>query len=95
MGRLKFKMMNKWISRVCREKPTHERVTCRAHDWKMKSHARVQIFASVSQERPSREVLAKLSVWQKVIFCFTKSLRTLYIPSLLTNCKEYFLERKP
>ena len=29
------------------------------------------------------------------MFCFTKSLPTLYIPSLLTNCKECFSERKP
>ena len=86
--------MNKWISRVPREKPTRKRATCRAHDWKMKSHARQEIFTSVSWERPSRKVLMKLSVWQKVIFCFTKSLPTLYIPSLPTNCNECFLKKK-
>ena len=65
--------MNKWISRVSHEKLTRKRATCRAHDWKTKSHARLEIFERVSRERPSSEVLAKLSIWQKVIFCFTKS----------------------
>ncbi|XP_075669749.1 uncharacterized protein LOC142639463 [Castanea sativa] len=37
------------------EKLTCERVTCRAHDWKLKSHARLEIFASVPWERSSRE----------------------------------------
>ena len=77
--RLKLKWMNKWISRVSRKKPTRERATCRAHDWKMKSHASLEVFVSVSRERPSHEILAKLSVWQKVMFCFTKSLPILYI----------------
>ena len=87
--------MNKWISWVSHEKLTCERATCRAHDWKMKSHARLKVFASVSWVRSTREGLAKLFVWQKVMFCFTKSLPTLYIPSLLTNCKECFSEKKP
>lgn len=52
-----------------REKLTREKASCRAHDWKMKSHARLEIFTSVSRERPSYEVLAKHSVWQKL--CFT------------------------
>ena len=34
----------------------------------MKSHANLEVFASISQERPSREVLAKLLVWQNVMF---------------------------
>ena len=50
---------------------THEKATCRAHDWKMKSHARLEIFASVSWVRPTHKRLAKLSIWQKVVFCFT------------------------
>ena len=87
--------MNKWFSRVSREKLTCERVTCRAHEWKMKSHARLEVFASVSQVRPACEVLTKLSVWQKVKFCFTKSLPTLYIPLLPTNCKECFQRENP
>ena len=54
-----------------------------------------EVFASVSQVRPSREILAKHSIW---LFChvfFTKSLPTLYIPSLTTYYKECFLEKKP
>ena len=61
----------------------------------MKSRARLYDFVSVSRVRPSCEGLAKLSVWQKVIFCFTMFLPTLYIPSLLTNCKKCFLEKNP
>ena len=45
----------------------------------MKSHARLEILANVSQKRPSHEVLAKLSVWKNVMSCFTKSLPILYI----------------
>ena len=71
--------MNKWISGVSHEKLTCERAMCRAHDWKMKSHASQEVFVSVSQEMPSSEVLVKLSVWQKVVFCFTKSLPPQYI----------------
>ena len=53
------------------------------------------IFTTVSREGPTREGLAKVFVWQNVVFCFTKSLLTLYILSLPTNCKEWFLEKKP
>ena len=60
--------MNKWISRVSREKPIRERATYRAHNWKMKSHASLEVFASVLQERPSRKVLTKLYVWQNIMF---------------------------
>ena len=81
-------------TRLSREKLTRERPMCRAHDWKMKSHARLEVFASVSWVRPTREGLVKLSVWQKVKFSFTKFLPTLYIPSLPTNYKECFSERK-
>ena len=34
--------------RLSREKESAKRVTCRAYDWKMKSHARLYVFASVS-----------------------------------------------
>ena len=91
--RLKLKRMNKWISRVSREKLTCERVTCRAHDWKVKSHASLEVFASVSRERPTCEILVKHSVWQNVMFCFTKSLPILYIHSLSTNCRVHFREK--
>ena len=77
-----------------RSLPT-KRAMCRAHDWKMKNRARLYEFASVSRVRPTYEGLAKLSVWQKVMFCFTMSLPTLYIPSLPTNGKMCFSERKP
>ena len=86
--------MNKWFLQVCREKLTHERATCKPHDWKMKSHARLEVFTSVLRVRPTRKGLAKLSVWQKVKFCFTKPLSMLYIPPLPTNCKECFLVKK-
>ena len=76
--------------RVSREKLTRKRATRRAHDWKMKSHTRLEIFVSVLQVRPTHEGLVKLSIWQKVRFCFTTSLSTLYIPLLPTNCKECF-----
>ena len=52
-------------------------------------------FASVSRVRLTHKGLAKLFVWQKVMFCFDMSLPTLYITLLPTNWKECFLERKP
>ena len=61
--RLKLKRMNKWSSQVLREKLTHEIATCRARDWKVKSHANLEDFVSVSRERPTREILVKHSVW--------------------------------
>ena len=90
--------MNKWISRLAhdylaRSLPV-KRATYRAHNWKMKSHARLYVFVSVLQVRLTREELTKFSVWQKVMFCVTMFLPTLYIPSLPTNCKECFSERK-
>ena len=69
---------------------TCEKATCGAHDWKMKSCARL----SISQLSCKKGQPAKVFVWQKVVFCFTKSLPTLYIPSLPINCKECFSERK-
>ena len=87
--------MNKWMSRVSREKPIRERATSRAHDWKVKSHANLDVFVSVLRVRLTCEVLAKHSIWKKVMFCFTKSLPTLYISLLSTNYKEFFSERKP
>ena len=53
--------MNKWISQVPREKLSHKKATCTAHDWKAKSHVSLEDFASVSRVRPSREILAKHS----------------------------------
>ena len=90
MSILKLQRMDKWFSQVSHEKLTHERATCRAHEWKIKSHARLEVFPNVSWVRPTCEGLAKLSVWQKVKFFFTKYLPTLYIPSLPTNCNECF-----
>jgi len=66
---------------------TREKATCEAHDWKMKSYARLSIL-QLSREKGQP---AKVSIWQKVVFCFTKSLSTLYIPLLPTNYKECFL----
>ena len=63
MLRLKLQRMNKWFSQVSHKKLTYERSMCKAHDWKMKSHARLEVFASVSRIRPIREGLVKLSVW--------------------------------
>ena len=81
---------------MSRKKLPLERATCRVHDWKMESHARMEIFVSVLPERPSHEVLAKHSIWKKVIFCFTKSLLTLYIyPHYPQIVECAFLERKP
>ena len=34
---------------------TREKATCEAHDWKMKSYARLSILATVSREGPTRE----------------------------------------
>ena len=53
---------------MSREKLTRKRATCRAHEWKMKSHASLEVFASVSWERPSCKVLAKLCIWKNVMF---------------------------
>ena len=41
-----------------REKLSRERAICTAHDWKQ-SHASLEDFASVSQVKLSREILAK------------------------------------
>ena len=68
--RLKFKRMKKWILRVSHKKLTCEIATCREHDWKVKSDASLKDFVSVSQVRPSYEILAKHSVWQNVMFLF-------------------------
>ena len=56
------------MSRVSREKPIRERATSRAHDWKVKSHANLEVFASVLRVRLTYEVLAKHSIWKKVVF---------------------------
>ena len=42
---------------VSREKFTRKRAICRAHDWKMKRHARLEVFANVSWVRPTRKGL--------------------------------------
>ena len=69
---------------------TCEKATCGAHDWKMKSCARL----SISQLSCKKGQPAKVFVWQKVVFCFTKSLLILYISSLPTNCNECFFREK-
>ena len=38
------------------------------------------IFRDRLAGKANREGPAKPSIWQKVVFCFTKSLPTLYIP---------------
>ena len=53
------------------------------------------VFVSVSQVRPSHKILAKHFVFLFYHFFFTKSLSTLYIPSLLTYCKECFSKKNP
>ena len=55
----------------------------------------VVFFTTISWEGPTRDGLAKVSIWQKVVFCFMFSLPTLYLASLPTYSKECFLERKP
>ena len=57
---------------------------------KDKKSCQVVIFATISQEGPTSKGPAKV-----FMFCFTKFLLTLYIPSLPTYYKECFLERKP
>ena len=52
-------------------------------------------FMSVSRARSSHKILMKHSVWLICHVCFTKSLLTLYIPSLPTYCKECFSKKKP
>ena len=71
-----------------RKEPRAEHMTRR---WKVMPS---WMFCGVLQVRPTCEGLAKLFVWQKVMFYFTMFLPTLYIPSLPTNYKECFLERK-
>ena len=70
---------------------------CSAHDWNAKSHDRwwQLVFASVSRVRPSREIPAKNSVLPICHIWYTRSLPTLYIPTLSTYWEECFLERKP
>ena len=87
--RLKLKRMNKWISREAnpQNKPCVEHMTRRRRV--------MPAWNFVSQVRFSREILAKHSVWLICHICFTKSLLTLYIPSLLTYCKECFQRKNP
>ena len=64
---------------------------CRALDWKIKSHASLEVFTIVSQVRLTCELFAKHSVWEEIVFCFIKSLPTLYIPSWWECKMSYFL----
>ena len=50
--------MSQCSSRLAREKSNSRKATCEAHDWKLKSHARL----SNLRERPSHKVPMKLSV---------------------------------
>ena len=86
--------MNKQILQVSCEKLTLKRATCRPHDQKVKSHVSLEDFTSVSRVRHSRKILVKHSIWKNVMFCFTKYLSTLYIPSLPINCKKCFFREK-
>ena len=54
-----------------------------------------RVFASVSRVRPSREIPTKYSVLPISHIWYTKSLPTLYIPTLPTYWVECFSERKP
>ena len=43
---------------------THENAICGAHDWKMKSYARLSIF---KLSRKKGQLATKVFVWQKVV----------------------------
>ena len=90
--------MNQCSSQLAREKlarrVTYENATCEAHDWKLKSHARLSSLR-VIHEKGYLARYSRNSLFGKKIKCFTK-FSTLTINTLIThNCKEYFLERKP
>ena len=93
--RLKLKRMNKWILRVPHENLTREKATYKVYDWKMKSHARLEVFASVSWERPSCEVLAKLSVWQKEKMFYQILYPHYKYPNYPRNVKNVFQRENP
>ena len=89
--KLKLQRMNKWFSWVSCEKLTRERAKCRAHARKIKSHARLEIFTSVLQVRPTRKGLVNSLFGKK----WDLSLPSLYPHYIYHHCKECFLERKP
>ena len=62
---------------------THKKATCKAHDWKMNSRARLS-FLQLShwKGQPPKDL-------QKLLF------GKCYVPSLTTKCNECFSERKP
>ena len=51
--------------------------------WKLKSHASLEDFASVSQVRPSREIAVKLSGWRILSVTFLPFTHTIY--TLITH----------
>ena len=55
---------------------THEKVTCEAHDWKMKSHIKLSSLR-VFCEKSYPTKYSKLSIWQKVKVVLPNSLLTL------------------
>jgi len=80
--RLKLQRMNKWFSRVSREKLTCEKATCRAHDWKMKSHARLEIFMSKANSKRTRETLCLAKSEILLYQVFTHTIYTFIIHKL-------------
>ena len=70
---------------------------CLAHDWNAKSHDRwwQLVFVSVLWERLSREIPANHSVLPICHMWYTRSLPTLYIPTLPTYVEDFFSKRKP
>ena len=66
----------------------------RAHDWKMKSHAKLSILRLSHKKGQLAKDPRKFLFGKKVVFSFIKSLPTLYIPLLTTNYKECFFREK-
>ena len=68
---------------TCSREATHEKATCRAHDWKLKSHARLwisQVFCEKGQ--PAKH--PRNCLFGKKLCCFTKSFtHTIY--TLITH----------
>ena len=66
-----------WTSEFCKclscEKLTREKATCRAHDWKMKSHASLEVFTGNVILRSTHETfyLAKNYVLLYQVFTHT------------------------
>ena len=95
--RLKVNWRSKKFSWVAREKPSREVkhvlstwLECEDHDrwWQL-------VFASVSLVRPSCKIPAKHSILPICHIWYTRSLPTLYIPTLPTYVEECFQRENP